>query len=78
MPHEELGLITLLYLLLSNLTVLILAGGAFFLFMLLSGYKSITVKLRKDKEHKKLHKQKHSKEQQYLNRLEKNVKKKKR
>jgi choline-glycine betaine transporter len=78
MPHEELGLITLLYLLLSNLTVLILAGGAFFLFMLLSGYKSITVKLRKDKEHKKLHKQKHSQEQQYLNRLEKNVKKKNR
>ncbi len=77
MPHEELGLITLLYLLLSNLTVLILAGGAFFLFMLLSGYKSITVKLRKDKEHKKLHKQKYSQEQQYLNRLEKNVKKKK-
>jgi hypothetical protein len=77
MPHEEINLITLLYFLLSNITVLILAGGVFFMFMLLSGYKSITVKLRKDKEHKKLNKQQHSQEQQYLNRLEKNIKNKK-
>lgn len=77
MPHEEINLITLLYFLLSNITVLILAGGVFFLFMLLSGYKSITVKLRKDKEDKKLNKLKNTYEQQYLNRLEKNIKKKK-
>jgi 3-phosphoglycerate kinase len=77
MPHEEISLITLVYLLLSNLTVLILAGGVFFLFMLLSGYKSITVKLRKDKEHKKFNQLKNAHEQQYLNRLEKNIKKKK-
>ena len=77
MPQDDFNLISLLYFLLSNLTVLILSGGVFFLFMLLSGYKSITVKLRKDKEHKQLNKQQYSQEQRYLNRLEKNIKKKK-
>jgi 3-phosphoglycerate kinase len=75
MPHDDFNLINLLYFLLSNLTVLILAGGVFFLFMLLSGYKSITVKLRKYKEYKKINKLKNAHEQQYLNRLEKNFKK---
>lgn len=77
MPHDDFNLINLLYFLLTNLIVLILAGGAFFLFMIFSGYKSVTIKLKKDKEHKHLNKQKHFQEQRYLNRLEKNIKKKK-
>ena len=77
MSQDDFNLISLLYFLLSNLTVLILAGVAFFLFMIFSGYKSVTIKLKKDKEHKQLNKQKHSQEQRYLNRLEKNIKKKK-
>lgn len=77
MPHEELGLLSLFYLLLGNLTVLLTVGGVFLLFMMLSGYKSVTIKLRKDKENKKLDKQKYSQEQRYMDRLEKNIKKKK-
>lgn len=77
MPQDDFNLISLLYFLLSNLTVLILAGAAFFLFMIFSGYKSITIKLKKDKEHHHVNKKQQTQEQQYLNRLEKNIKKKK-
>jgi len=77
MPHEELSIVNLIYLLLSNITVLLFGIGIFFLFVLMSGYQGITIKLKKDKENKKISKQKYSQEQLYLNRLEKNIKKKK-
>ena len=77
MPHEELTLISLFYLLIGNLAILLSVGGIFLLFMMLSGYKSITIKLRKDKENKKLNKYKNKTEQIYMNKLEQKIKKKK-
>lgn len=78
MPHEELSIVNLIYLLLSNITILLFGVGIFFVFMFGSGYKGITIKLKKEKENKKISKHKYSQEQLYLNKLEKNIKKKRR
>lgn len=72
MPHDD-NLVTLLYLLLSNvafITTLICFG---MYYMISQGYKSVTVRFKKDKKSKSAEK---LNEERYLSRLEKNVKKK--
>lgn len=73
MPHDD-SLVTLLYLLLSNvvfITTLICFG---MYYMISHGYKSVTVRFKRDKKSKSAEK---LNEERYLSRLEKNIKKKK-
>jgi hypothetical protein len=77
MPHET-NVVNLFYVLLSSTTLIAIIASIIFWYMISHGYKSIVIKFKKDtkisKEIKKF--QKHN-EVQYLDKLEKNLKKKK-
>jgi len=73
MPHDD-SLLTLLYLMLSNMVFITILVCLILSYMISHGYKSISIKLKKDKKSKSAEK---INEEKYLSRLEKNIKKKK-
>lgn len=73
MPHDD-SLVTLLYLMLSNVVFIATLVCFAIYYMISHGYKSVTFKFKKSKKTQSVEK---LNEERYLSRLEKNVKKKK-
>lgn len=73
MPHDD-SLLTLLYLMLSNMVFITILVCLILSYMISHGYKSISIKFKKNKKSKSAEK---INEEKYLARLEKNIKKKK-
>lgn len=73
MAHDD-SLLTLLYLLLSNMVFITILVCAIIYYMISHGYKSVSIRLKKTKKSKSAEK---INEEKYLSRLEKNIKKKK-
>ena len=73
MPHDD-SLLTLLYLMLSNMVFMTILVCLSLYYMIGHGYKSISIKFKKNKKSKSAEK---INEEKYLARLEKNIKKKK-
>jgi len=65
----------IVYLILGNITLLVVIVSSIFCFMLISGYKSITIKFKKYKQLKELNKKQEVEEQKYISTLENNIKK---
>jgi hypothetical protein len=73
MSREDITIFTLLYYVVSNLPIILLAVAIFYFIQFIGKYKDITIKFKKAKIGKTINQHKKNKEKQYLNRLEKNI-----